>query len=448
MAFKKDFAWGVATASYQIEGAYNEDGRGLSIWDVYTREDGRIFNNDNGDIACDHYHRFREDIKIMKEIGVKAYRFSISWSRIIPDGVGKLNEKGVKFYSDLIDELLKNGIEPYITLYHWDYPYELHKKGGWLNPESIEWFTEYAKKVIELYSDRVKYFITFNEPQAFIGQGYVTGMHAPGTVYKPKEVFQICHNVLKSHGSAVKAMRKAALSDIKIGYAPTGVAHFPLTDTPEDIEATRKAFFTCEGLSNYMQSVSWWSDPVILGKYPEDGLRIFKYYLPEITEEDMRLISQPIDFYGQNIYQGRPVKKGENSDFEITPLPQGYTKTAAQWPVTPQSLYWAPKFLYERYKLPIFITENGMSAHDVISLDGKVHDPNRIDFFERYLAELEKATDDGVDVEGYFIWTLMDDFEWATGYTDRFGLVYVDFATQERTLKDSAYWYKEWIKNH
>lgn len=300
--------------------------------------------------------------------------------------------------------------------------------------------------MIELYSDRVKYFITFNEPQAFIGQGYVTGLHAPGTVYKPKEVFQICHNVLKSHGSAVKAMRKAALSNIKIGYAPTGVAHFPSTDTPEDIEATRKAFFTCEGLSNYMQSVSWWSDPVILGKYPEDGLRIFKDYLPEITEEDMRLISQPIDFYGQNIYQGRPVKKGENSDFEITPLPQGYTKTAAQWPVTPQSLYWAPKFLYERYNLPIFITENGMSAHDTISLDGKVHDPNRIDFFERYLAELEKATDDGVDIDGYFIWTLIDDFEWATGYTDRFGLVYVDFATQERTLKDSAYWYKEWIR--
>ncbi|MBE6681367.1 MAG: beta-glucosidase [Ruminococcaceae bacterium] len=449
MGFKKDFVWGTATASYQIEGAWNEDGKGESIWDVYSHQPGNVSLGHTGDVACDHYHRFKEDIALMRELGIKAYRFSISWTRIFPDGTGKVNENGVKFYSDLIDELLKNGIEPYITLFHWDYPYALFKKGSWLNDESVNWFAEYAGKVVELYSDRVKYFITFNEPQCFIGCGYLGGEHAPFLKMGYKAVFQMCHNVLKAHGAAVIAMREKAKQPIKIGYAPTGSAVYPLTDSPEDIEAAREKYFECKPLgTGTMWSVSWWSDPVILGHYPEEGLKMYKDYLPEITEEDMKLISQPIDFYCQNMYNGVTVKAGENGKAEWVKREVGYPRTSINWPITPKCMHYGPKFLYERYKLPFFISENGMACHDAVSLDGKVHDPNRIDFLNRYLVELEKAADDGVDVCGYFLWSFMDNYEWANGYTERFGIVFVDYETQQRIPKDSAYWYKNWIKEH
>lgn len=449
MAFKKDFVWGVATSAYQIEGAWNEDGKGLSGWDVFCHEPGKIAEGHTGDVACDHYHLFREDVKLMKELGIKAYRFSICWSRLIPNGIGEINEAGAKFYSDLIDELLANGIEPYITLFHWDYPYELYKKGGWLNSDSVAWFAEYAAKVSELYSDRVKHFITFNEPQCFIGDGHFTGAHAPGLKVSYKDIFQICHNVLKSHGAAVIALRKNAKQPIKVGYAPTGTSCYPASESKEDIEAARKEMFKCHPLNvGIMWNISWWSDPVVLGKYPEEGLELYKEYLPEITEEDMKLINQPIDFYGNNIYNGKRVRADENGNPCGVARKVGMPKTAIQWPITPEVLHWGPRFYYERYKLPFYITENGMSAHDVVSLDGKVHDPNRIDFLNRHLIELEKATDDGVDIAGYFQWSFMDNFEWAKGYTDRFGIVYVDFETQERIPKDSAYWYKDWIEEH
>ncbi len=449
MGFKKDFTWGVATASYQIEGAWNEDGKGLNIWDVFSHEQGNVTLGHTGDIACDHYHKFKEDIRLMRKLGIKAYRFSLSWARIFPEGIGKVNENGVKFYSDLIDELLKNGIEPYITLFHWDYPYALYKKGGWLNDESVNWFADYAAKVCELYSDRVKRFITFNEPQCFIGLGYLNGQHAPGLKLSYRDIFQMCHNVLKAHGAAVIALRKNAKQPIKIGYAPTCTANYPSTNKQEDIAATRKSFFACPPLNrNVMWNVSWWSDPVVLGRYPEDGLEKYKKYLPEITQEDMKLISQPIDFYGQNIYNGKEVRCGKDGNPEYVERCVGAPKTAIQWSVTPKCLQWGPKFLYERYGLPIYITENGMSAHDVVSIDGEVHDPNRIDFLNRYLLELEKATDDGVDVGGYFLWSFMDNFEWTKGYTERFGIVHVDYDTQKRIPKDSAYWYKAWIEAH
>ncbi len=449
MGFKKDFVWGAATAAYQIEGAWNEDGKGESIWDVYSHQPGKVMNGHTGDVACDHYHRFKEDVALMRELGMKAYRFSINWTRIFPDGTGKINEKGVKFYSDLIDELLKNGIEPYITLFHWDYPYALYKKGGWLNDESVKWFADYAAKVVELYSDRVTNFITFNEPQCFIGLGFVMGRHAPFLQMGYKDIFQMCHNVLKAHGAAVIAMRENAKQPIKIGYAPTCSASYPATESPEDIEAARKDLFTCPPLGEFiMWNFSWWSDPVIFGRYPEDGLRMYKDVLPEITDEDMKLISQPIDFYCQNIYNGRMIKADENGNPVEVERYAGFPKTGAQWPVTPECLRWGPRFLYERYKKPFFITENGMSAHDVISLDGKVHDPNRIDFLNRYLIELEKAADDGADIAGFFQWSFMDNYEWERGYTERFGIVYVDYRTQERIPKDSAYWYKNWIEEH
>lgn len=447
MAFGKDFAWGVATASYQIEGAHDEDGKGVSVWDVFSHQPDKIAFNHNGDVACDHYHRFKDDIRIMKELEITSYRFSISWTRIFPDGTGKVNEAGVKFYSDLIDELISNDIEPYITLFHWDYPYELYRKGGWLNDDSIKWFADYAGKIVELFSDRVEYFITFNEPQCFIGNGHYLGGQAPGLKLSYKDYFKVCHNVLKAHGSAVIAMRKVAKRNIKIGYAPTCSAHFPNSDRPEDIEAAKNMFFRCPPLGDSMVwNVTWWSDPVFFGKYPDDGMEIYKEYLPEITPEDMELISQPLDFYGQNIYNGHEVIVNDTGRPEFAERKKGYPRTAIRWPVTPQCLYWGTKFLFERYNIPIYITENGMSAHDMISLDGKIHDPNRIDFLQRYLIELERASDDGVDVRGYFLWTLMDNFEWACGYTERFGIVYVDFDTQERIIKDSGYWYRDLIR--
>lgn len=449
MGFKKDFVWGTATSAYQIEGAWNEDGRGESVWDVCSHQPGNIKFGHTGDVACDHYHKFKEDVALMHELGIKAYRFSISWTRIFPDGIGKVNEQGVKFYSDLIDELLKYGIEPYITLFHWDYPYALYKKGGWLNDDSVKWFAEYAGKVAELYSDRVKYFITLNEPQCFVHCGHLCAEHAPFLKMGYKDVFQICHNVLKAHGAAVIALRENAKQPIKIGYAPTGSAIYPATESPADVEAARKKYFECSPVdAGAFWGVSWWSDPVILGHYPEEGLKMYKDYLPEITEEDMKLISQPLDFYCQNIYNGAEFRADENGNPVWVEREAGYPKTAFNWPVTPECLHYGPKFLYERYKLPIFISENGMACHDAVSLDGKVHDPNRIDFLNRYLIELEKATDDGADVGGYFLWSFMDNFEWASGYAERFGIVYVDYKTQERIPKDSAYWYKNWIEEH
>lgn len=449
MSFQKNFAWGTATAAYQIEGAHREDGKGLSIWDVYTHEPGIVADGYPGDVACDHYHRFREDVALMKQLGQRAYRFSLSWSRIFPEGIGTINEKGAQFYSDLIDCLLENGITPHITLFHWDLPYALHKKGGWLNDGSVQWFADYAAKVTELYSDRVEYFITFNEPQCFVGHGYGNGTKAPGLKVGYKDLFQITHNVLKAHGAAVKAMRAAAKQPIKIGYAPTCGAFMPATDAPADIEAARKRYFTCPPLSeNVMWNVAWWSDPVLLGRYPEDGLALYKDFLPEITQEDMKLISQPLDFYGQNIYNGREVAADPDGNPILVSRKEGFPLTANKWPVTPEALYWGPRFLYERYKLPISITENGVADIDMVCADGKIHDPNRIEFLRQYLTALERATDDGVPVIGYFLWTFMDNYEWSLGYTTRHGIVYVDYQTQQRIPKDSAYWYQEWIKTH
>ena len=406
MGFQKDFKWGVATAAYQIEGAFQEDGKGLNIWDVFCKEKGRVYDGHTGEVACDHYHRFREDVALMKELGVKAYRFSISWSRLLPAGTGKLNPAGVKFYHELIDALLDAGIEPFVTLYHWDLPYDLYRKGGWLNPESVNWFAEYTKAVAELYSDRVSNFFTFNEPQCFIGNACLRGFHAPGVHGMVRDTLEMAHNVLKAHGTAVKVLREYAKSDVKAGYAPTCNMSYPDSDKPEDIEAARMTLFEVKEPEDWAWNVAWWSDPVMLGCYPEEGLKKYREYLPEITKDDMKLISQPLDFYGQNIYNGVRVRMGSDGKPEVVKRYDGYPKTSLDWPVTPECLYWGPRFLYERYKKPIYITENGMSCHDVISLDGKVHDPNRIDFLNRYLRELKKCAEDGTDIRGYFLWSL------------------------------------------
>ena len=448
MAFREDFVWGAATSAYQVEGATKEDGKGEHIWDVYTKEPGHVFGNQSGDVACDHYHRFAEDVGLMKEMGLKAYRFSIDWSRVLPEGVGAVNEKGIEFYNRLIDELLKNGIEPYVTLYHWELPYEIYKRGGWMNPQIVEWFGQYAKLVAERFSDRVKYFFTLNEPQCFVGLGFLNGEHAPGVKAPMRDTFEMAHNAMKAHGRAVQMLRQYGKQPLVIGYAPTGSMCYPETDRPEDIEAARQMLFAMQDNDrNWTWNVSWWSDPVLLGHYPEEGLKRYEKYLPKITDEDLKLMSEPIDMYGQNIYNGRCVRMGEDGRPQEVARYDGFPKTAIDWPVTPECLYWGPKFLYERYKKPIYITENGLSCHDVVSLDGKVHDPNRIDFLARYLQQLKKAAGE-IDVRGYFQWSLMDNFEWAKGYSERFGLIYVDYRTGQRIVKDSAYWYKKLIENN
>lgn len=450
MSFKKDFAWGVATSAYQIEGAAYADGKGLSIWDMFCKEPGKVYGGHHGAVACDHYYQYKEDIKIMKEMGIKAYRFSIAWTRVLPDGTGEINERGLMFYSDLVDELLANGIEPYVTLFHWDLPYELHKKGGWMNEDSPKWFAEYAKVIVQKLSDRVKYFITFNEPQCFIGLGYNSGIHAPGLKQSVADTLVMAHHVLLAHGLAVRAMRKYAKGVVKIGYAPTASMNYPASTKEEDIEAARRSLFempqTIE--ERWAWNITWWSDPIFFGKYPEDGIKLFENMMPKVKPEDMAIISEPIDFLGQNVYNGMQVRAGENGEIEYLERYKGFPKTALNWPITPEALYWGPKFLYERYKKPIYITENGLSCHDIISLDGKVHDPNRIDFLNRYLLEFKRAAKDGVDIAGYFAWSLLDNFEWHSGYAERFGLVFVDYTTGKRTIKDSARWYKEVIETN
>lgn len=446
---KQPFVFGAATSSYQIEGAFQEGGKGLNIWDVYVREKGKIYNGHTGDIACDHYHRFREDVALMKEIGLQAYRFSINWARILPDGIGAVNQEGIRFYKELIEELKKNEIEPYITLYHWELPYELYKKGGFMNPEFVEWFGYYAKVVTENFSDQVKYFFTFNEPQCFIGLGFLNGEHTPGLKVPVKDTFLMAHHVLMAHGRAVQMLRQYAKQNIEIGYAPTGTMSYPATEKEEDIEAARQHLFGInEDSNNWTWNVAWWSDPILKGQYPEEGMERYREYLPNIKESDLKLISEPIDFYGQNIYNGKCIRMGNDGKPEEVKRYEGFPKTAMGWPITPECLYWGPKFLYERYQKPIYITENGLSCHDVISLDGKVHDPNWIDFLARYLGQVKKAKEDGVDIRGYFQWSLMDNFEWACGYNERFGLIYVDYNTQKRILKDSAYWYQTTIKTN
>ena len=442
MSFPKDFIWGTATASFQIEGAQEEDGKSLSIWDEFCEQPGKILDGSDGSVACDHYHRFREDIALMADRGLKHYRFSVSWPRILPEGTGKVNEAGVAFYNQLIDCMLEHGIRPWLTIYHWDLPACLQRRGGWLNDQMPDWFAEYTGVLAERFGDRVKDFITINEPQCILGLGYAFGDHAPGLKLGIRDQVIACHNLLKSHGRACQVLREK-VPDVRIGYAPCCGPAIPEDESkPEDVDAARKAFFSV--IANPCFSLTWMSDPVILGSYPEDGLEIFGKYLPEGWQQDMPLICQPLDFYTQNIYRGEVFRAADNDQgWEKLPLPQGYARTAIGWAITPRALYWGPRFLWERYRVPFMISENGMSCHDFVMLDGKVHDPGRIDYVRRYLRELRRASEDGVDIRGYFYWSFMDNFEWGYGYTERFGLVYVDYATGERIPKDSLDWYAE-----
>lgn len=446
--FRDDFVWGVASSAYQIEGKDPQDGAGRMIWDNFI-EEGHIADGKNASVTCDHMHRYKEDFKLMRLLGIKAYRFSVNWSRIMPEGTGRVNEKAIALYRDMIMTMKENGITPYLTMYHWEFPQALQDRGGWLNEESIQWFGDYATVIAENFTDICEYIITLNEPECFVGLGHLSGVHAPGMKMGYKETFQIAHNALRAHGQAVINLRKHAKRPIKIGYAPTCSMAYPETDKPEDIEAARKVLFSFYNpISNWTWNVAWFNDPVFLGKYPEVGLEQFKEYLPKITKEDMELISQPLDFMGQNIYNGYIIRAGADGEPEFVPLPDGLPKTAAGWPVNPECLYWGIKFIYDRYRMPIYLTENGMSCHDIVSRDGQVHDPNRITFLDRYLSALQCASDEGVDIRGYFLWTFLDNFEWEKGFSERFGIVHVDFSTLKRTAKDSAFWYQKVIETN
>lgn len=437
--FSENFTWGAAAASYQIEGAAYEDGKGLSVWDMMCRQPGKIFSGHTGEVACDHYHRYEEDVALMKEIGLQAYRLSLSWPRILPEGTGNPNEKGLDFYDRLIDALLEAGIEPYVTLFHWDFPYALFCRGGWLNADSPAWFGKYAETVAKRLSDRVSNWITLNEPQVYIDFGHRKGEHAPGLKYGFAEVLRAAHHTLLAHGRAVQAIREHAVKPPWIGWAPVGAGALPATESEADIAAARKA--TLAITEHNLWNNTWFSDPVFLGHYPEDGLALFGGAVPEHTDEEMRIISEPVDFYGMNIYTGGQVKAGPDGEPVPVEEPPGNPRTLFYWPVRPESLYWIPRFLHERYGKPLAITENGLSNQDWVALDGHVHDPQRIDFLTRYLVQLHRAIGDGVDIRAYFQWSIMDNFEWADGYRQRFGLIHIDYETLRRTLKDSARWY-------
>ncbi len=446
-AFPEDFTWGVSTSAYQIEGAAFDGGKGQSIWDAFCRKAGAIWQGQTGNIACDHYHRYNEDIGLLKKLGVKAYRLSLSWPRILPDGTGRVNEKGMDFYSSVIDGLLDAGIEPFITLFHWDYPQELFLRGGWMNSDSPHWFAEYAEKVVQQFSDRVTNWFTLNEPQCFISLGHYQGMHAPGLKLSLKESLLTGHNSLLAHGRSVQAIRSSSKQPVKIGCSFATQIKIPASSSPQDIEAGRKAMHGV--LNKDLWNNSWWMDPVFLGKYPEDGLKMFGDDAPEIKPGDMEIIYQPIDYCGHNVYTAKRYKAGADGNPVEVPPVAGYNITSQDdWEVLPESMYWTLKFMSEKYRVPIMITENGHQNLDSVSLDGKVHDPQRIDYLHRHLLQLKKAMDEGVDVRGYFAWTLLDNFEWSFGYKVRVGLVYTDYKTLERIPKDSFKWYKDLIASN
>lgn len=446
MALPDSFAWGAATASYQIEGGYNEDGKGLSVWDMMCRWPGKVAEGMTGDIACDHYHRYKEDVRLMKEIGLQAYRMSISWPRVIPNGTGKINDAGLDFYDRLIDALCAHDIDPWVTLFHWDFPYELYCRGGWLNPDSSDWFADYTRVIAEKLSDRVSHWITLNEPQIFVKQGHQDGYHAPGLVLSEPDVLRVAHNALLAHGKAVQTLRSVSSQPACIGASPSCCPGVPATESDADIAAARYWLSSMREKDFY--ALTWFCDPMILGHYPEDGLKLFDGIMPSFPDSDMKTICQPLDFFGVNVYAGMRVCAQEDGSAAEAPIIDGTGETSMEWKVIPDALYWGPRFMYERYSLPVVITENGMANNDWLHLDGHVHDAPRIDFLQRYISAFLRAVDDGVPALGYFHWSAMDNFEWAFGYKRRFGLIYVDYPTQKRYLKDSALWYRDLIASH
>jgi beta-glucosidase len=433
--FPDKFLWGAATAAYQIEGAWNEDGRAESIWDRFSHTPGKVTKGENGDVACDHYHRWPQDVALMAELGLKAYRFSISWSRVLPDGRGNVNQKGIDFYSRLVDGLLEKNITPFITLYHWDLPQALQDAGGWLNRRIIDWFAEYAAVVYRALGDRVQNWMTINEPNVFSTLGYRLGYHAPG-VQDPATSFQVLHHLYLAHGAAIRTMREVLPSG-KIGIVPALVQNYPATDSPEDIEAAHQRNMMDQSLI----------EPLMRGQYLPQQLDYLDSIgaRPVILDGDMELISTPADFLGINHYFSYFVSAKHGDGF-VPPKP-GLPVTDLNWPIYPNGLRDMLIRVTKEYgSMPIYITENGAAFNDQVSPDGQIHDTRRVEFLRGFISALGEAIEAGVDVRGYFVWSLMDNFEWNKGYDPRFGLIYMDYTTQKRIVKDSGRFYADVIR--
>jgi beta-glucosidase len=443
-SFPPDFVWGTATSAYQIEGAVNEDGRGPSIWDRFVHLKGKIVDQSTADVANDHYHRYKEDVQLIKELGAKAYRFSIAWPRVFPDGSGTPNPKGLDFYQRLLDELLANGIEPFATLYHWDLPQALQDRyGGWRSRDTSKAFADYAGYVTEHISDRVKHIFTINECARLVQAGFGTGIDAPGLALPQQEINQVRHHVALGHGLAVQAIRAHGRSGTKIGPAENIEICIPAIETPANIRAAEIA--TRELNAGYLTAI-------LEGKYTDGFLTYAGANAPKFTAEDLGIISSPIDFVGLNVYMpNQYVVAGENgNDFALLPFAATFPHMDSNWlRIGPEAMYWAPRHAAKLWNVKsIYITENGTSAADQPTADGKIYDVDRIMYLRNYLTHLRRATSEGVPVNGYFLWSLMDNFEWADGFEKRFGLYRVDFQTQRRTPKLSASFYREVVQRN
>jgi beta-glucosidase len=434
-AFPADFVWGAATASYQIEGAANEDGRGESVWDRFCATPGKVRNAESGAIACDFYHRYRDDIALMRELGLDAFRFSIAWPRIIPDGRGKVNEKGLDFYDKLVDELLASGITPFVTLFHWDTPQALEDQGGWPTRDTVGAFEDYVEAVAGRLGDRVGHWITHNEPWVVSWVGHGWGHHAPGRT-SDADALATAHHLLLSHGRAVEILRRLSPGS-QVGITLNLDFPYPQSQEPEDVRAARWV----DGLHN-----RWFLDPLFRGSYPDDMVEAWAESLPEIEDDDLETISAPIDFLGVNNYTSPLVAAGENGGRSRIVRRADVDRTDMGWEVVPDGLRDLLVRLHDDYTPPaIYVTENGAAFPDVRGHDGSVRDPERQSYLEGYLGAAAGALAEGVPLRGYFAWSLLDNFEWAWGYWKRFGLIYVDYATLNRVPKGSFYWYRDFI---
>jgi len=450
-SFPEGFRWGVATSAYQIEGAWDEDGKGVSIWDTFAHTPGNIKNDDNGDVANDHYHRYEDDVALMKDIGATAYRFSIAWPRIFPEGTGEPNPKGIDFYNRLVDSLLEAGIEPFATLYHWDLPQKLQDDhGGWQSAETSKAFAEYAGYVAENLGDRVKHYFTINEFASFVETGY-QGVEAqvgggktvhlgmpPGLSLSDAELKQVRHHAVLGHGLAVQAIRANAPADAKVGFAENIRVAVPVLDTPEHVEAAEMA--TRQRNAGFMTVM-------LEGEYTDEYLASAGGGTPKFTDEELKTIASPLDFVGINVY--RPNIYVEPSDdpagYREVPINASHPKMQSAWHIVdPEVMYWGTRQVQSLWGAQsIYITENGCAALDVVADDGRIYDSDRVMFMRALLTQLQRATSEGVPVDGYFYWSSQDNFEWIYGYGDRFGLIYVDFDTLERIPKLSAEWFRE-----
>jgi beta-glucosidase len=427
-----DFVWGVSTSNFQVEGAAQIDGRGVGIWDTYCRQQGKVQNGDTGDVACDHYHRYREDIAVMRELGVGAYRFSISWPRVLPRGRGAANEAGLSFYDRLVDALLDAGIEPWICLYHWDLPQALSDLGGWENRDLAGWFADYAALVARRYGDRVKRFATFNEPGVFTLFGYGLGWHAPGISDKAA-LHKAIHHVNLSHGSAVDVLR-SMVARVSVGAVHSRQPCFPATDSREDVEAAQRVS-------------AYWNDafphPQHFACYPPALADAIEPYL---KPGDLAQIARPVDWFGLNHYSPHYIKAEANLlGATFGGPPAGVQKTAFGWPMDPAAFRDTLLDLHRQFRLPIYVLENGTASDDKLDDTGVIRDDGRIAYLQAYTDAIREANAAGAEVRGYFVWSLLDNFEWTSGYSLRFGLVYVDYASQRRIPKASARWYADLI---